>query len=86
MPRKFNKHWTVGKKRLYLITYKNNNNVVFSVVVLSLNETEQKDFLNIFQLFPPPPGEGFVTFYSENCTVSDDPILHDIQLSRAGLD
>ena len=53
------------------------NNIVFSVAVLSLNETEQEEFLNIFQQFPPPTrGENFVTFYSENCTVSDDPLKH----------
>ena len=44
------------------------------MAVLNLNDTERDEFLNIFKEFSPPPGEEFVTFYSQNCTVSDDPL------------
>ena len=57
-------------KVMWPITRK--NDVVFSVIVLSLNETERRGFLNIFQQFPPPPGKESVTFYSRNCTVSSN--------------
>jgi len=50
------------------VTNPYNSTETEEVIVLSLNETEQTVFLNIFQQFPSPPGEESVTFYSRNCT------------------